>query len=79
MQTPANSLDEERLEICLWENTFYVKDYFCRPTLCYYFICYLLFIIYLYLLFTELWKYSTGQKMVFTCSSLTPPKVNRFG
>ena len=25
------------------------------------------------------WKYSTGQKTVFTRSAITPPKVNRFG
>jgi len=25
------------------------------------------------------WKYSTGQKTVFTRSAVTPPKVNRFG
>jgi len=26
----------------------------------------------------ESWKYSTGQKTVFTRSAITPPKINRF-
>ena len=25
------------------------------------------------------WKYSTGQKTVFTSTAITPPKVDRFG